>query len=325
MTKILSADVGGTNSRFASFQVNADGELAITESIWLRTGEAESFGHLLENLRASGFHLKPEEADVAVFAIAGPVENGTKCSPPFISWSIDISDAQKDLGLKWPILINDFVAQAYACRSVIGEGAELVKPGRIIRDAATAVIGAGTALGKAIILPDGKGGYLAIPSEGGHASFAFESRRECDFQQFLIQELGDTYITWNKIVSGRGLSHIHQFLTGEKLGPEEVISRILPDSGTLEWASRFYGRACRNFALETLSLGGLYISGGVAARTPLLVTDEEFRREFVRSDTMSERLSDIPVFLIKEQDAGLWGGAALGLQRLKESGRFEGS
>ena len=320
MKKILSADVGGTNSRFGSFQVDADGELTFLESICLRTGDALSFAHLLDKLKVSDFNLKPEEADIAVLAIAGPVENGTKCSPPFISWDVDISEVQKYFGLKWPLLINDFIAQAYACRSVIGEGAELVKPGRLIRDATAAVIGAGTALGKAVILPDGKGGHLAIPSEGGHASFAFESKREYEFQQFLVQEHGDKYITWNKIVSGRGLSHIHQFLTGEKFGPEEVISRILPDSETLEWASRFYGRACRNFALETLSVGGVYITGGVAARTPELVTSHVFREEFVRSDTMSVLLSNIPVFLIKEQDAGLWGGAALGLQKLRESG-----
>lgn len=322
MKKILSADVGGTNSRFASFHVNAGGELTFMESIWLKTGDAISFGQMLENLKTSDFHLKPEEADIAVFAIAGPVENGIKCSPPFISWDVDISHAQHDFGLKWPLLINDFVAQAYACRSVIGEGAEQVKPGRIIRDAAAAVIGAGTALGKAVILPDGKGGFLAIPSEGGHASFAFESKRECEFRQYLVQKLGDTYITWNKIVSGSGLSHIHRFLTGEILDPEEVLSRILPGSETLEWASRFYGRACRNFALETLSVGGVYITGGVAARTPVLVTDKAFREEFVRSDTMSDLLSNIPVFLIKEQDAGLWGSAVLGLYKLRETGNL---
>ncbi|RJR14997.1 MAG: glucokinase [Nitrospiraceae bacterium] len=322
MKKILSADIGGTNSRFAGFQVNADGELALMESIWLRTEDAFSFGHLLENLKAGGFHLKPEDADIAVFAIAGPVENGTKCSPPFISWDVDISSAKDEFGLKWPVLINDFVAQAYACRSVIGEGAEQVKPGRVIRDAAAAVIGAGTALGKAVILPDGKGGYIAIPSEGGHANFAFESNRENEFRQYLLRELGDTYITWNKIVSGSGLSHIHHFLTGERTSPEEVISRILPDTETLDWASRFYGRACRNFALETLAYGGVYIVGGVAARTPLVVTGEMFREEFVRSDTMSDVLSNIPVFLIKEQDSGLWGSASLGLQKLRQSGKL---
>lgn len=318
MKKILAADIGGTNSRFACFGVDQKGKLLPEGTKWLNTGESESFGHLLERLRQSDFILKPEDADIAVFAIAGPVEKGVKCSPPFISWDVDISHGEKDFGLRRALLINDFVAQAYACRSPIGEEAEQIKAGAAVADAAVSVIGAGTALGKAVTIPDGRGGYLAIPSEGGHASFAFESQREWEFKDFLIQELGDTYITGNKVVSGTGLSLIHYFLTGEKLDPKEVSVRMLPDSETLQWASRFYGRVCRNFALDTLSAGGMYIAGGVAARTPELVKHKAFSDEFVRSDTLSDLLREIPVYLIKEQNAGLWGSAVLGQQKLKE-------
>ncbi|TNF55550.1 glucokinase, partial [bacterium] len=237
MNTILTADIGGTNSRFACFRAVERGKLQLVEVTWLKTGESLSFSHLIENLRASGFSLRPEDSHVAVFAVAGPIENGVKSSPPFISWDIDISYAERDFGLKKSFLINDFVAQAYACRSEIGEKAEQVKEGKIRGDAPAAVIGAGTALGKAVTLPDGRGGYLAVPSEGGHASFPFETPQESTFRDFLVEELGDTYITWNKVVSGKGLCYIHQFLTGEKLEPEEVIKKILPESDTLVWAS----------------------------------------------------------------------------------------
>ncbi len=320
MKKILAADIGGTNSRFACFEVDREEGLSMKESQWLKTAESPSFGALLEALKGSDFCLKPEDADIAVFAIAGPVEGGVKCSPPFISWDIDLSDAQREYGLKQALLINDFVAQAYACRSVIGEKAEQVKAGEVVVDAAAAVIGAGTALGKALIIPDGTGGFLAIPSEGGHASFAFESQREWEFRQFLMNETGDTYITGNRLVSGRGISYVHQYLTGEKLDPEDVMSRLVPGSETLEWAARFYGRVCRNFSLETLARGGMYISGGVAARSPELVKHKLFAEEFVRSDTMADILEHIPVFLIQEQNAGLWGGAVVGQQTLREPG-----
>jgi len=33
-----------------------------------------------------------------------------------------------------------------------------------------------------------------------------------------MQELGEKYVTGNHIVSGKGLSLIHHFLTGEKAG-----------------------------------------------------------------------------------------------------------
>ncbi len=119
-------------------------------------------------------------------------------------------------------------------------------------------------------------------------------------------------------MSGNGLVHIHQYLTGEQLKPQIIVKSFTSDSKTLEWASKFYGRACRNFTLETLSLGGMYIAGGVASNTPEIVTNKAFAGEFERSNTLSDLLVKIPVFLIREQNAGLWGCAFLAQQKLRE-------
>jgi len=315
---ILAADIGGTNSRFAHFEVTKNGELELTKTQWLKTKEAPSFGRLIAELKESNFSLRPDKADIAVIAVAGPVERGVYSSPPFIAWDIDISHAEKDFGFRRCLLINDFVAQAFACRSPAGRAAKQILTGTIVPDATVAVIGAGTGLGKAALATDAAGGFIAVPSEGGHANFPFVSRKEFDFQDFLVRELGDVYITGNTVVSGRGISLIHRFLTGEKADPKDVISMILPDTQTLRWVARFLGRACRNYALEMLSLGGLYIAGGVAARTPELLTHEAFAIEFRSSPTMSKILEQIPVFLISNEESGLWGAAVLGLQTLKK-------
>jgi glucokinase len=315
---ILAADIGGTNSRFAHFEATRNGELKLIKTQWLKTKEAPSFGSLIAHLKEDNFSLQPDKADIAVIAVAGPVERGVYSSPPFIGWDIDIVNAQSDFGFRRCLLINDFVAQAFACRSPIAKSAKQILSGHIVPDATVAVIGAGTGLGKAALVPDVEGGLVAVPSEGGHANFAFVSKKECDYQDFLIRELGDVYITGNTVVSGRGISLLHLFLTGEKLDTKEVISRLLRESETLKWAARFYARVCRNYALETLSLGGLYIAGGVAARTPDLLTHEAFATEFRSSPTMSKILEQIPVFLISNEESGLWGAAVLGLQTLKK-------
>ncbi len=314
---ILSADIGGTHSRFAHFTAGPGGELTLVGVKWLKTTEARSFGKLLENLKESGTSLRPEEADIVVIAIAGPIEGGVKCSPPFISWSIDISNAREEYGFRNSALINDFVAQAYACRTPAGEAAEVVLSGEAAPEAAVGVIGAGTGLGKSVLMHDGKGGYIAMPSEGGHANFPFVSQQECQFQEFLLRERGDKYITGNIVVSGRGLSYVHQFLNGERLKPEEVAGVISEHPETLGWMARFYARACRNFVLETLALGGLYIAGGVAANIPELVTSKDFEIEFRSSDTLAHLLNKVPVFLVKDENSGLWGGAFFGRQMLK--------
>jgi len=320
MRIILAADIGGTHSRFAHFASEYGKPLMLLDSVWLGTKEAASFKGLMDNLRQSGFPLRPEEADIAVLAVAGPVEEGVRSAPPLIDWDVDISRAREDFGLRQTVLINDFVAQAYACKSPVGEEAERILPGVADPNSAVAVIGGGTGLGKAALVPDGRGSYIAVPSEGGHADFPFEGEEEFEFQKFLLGELPDAYITGNIVVSGRGLSLLHRFLTGDDLAPEDVGAKLSPRSETLRWAARFYGRAARNYVLETLSMGGVYIAGGVAARSPQLVTHEAFREEFRCSSTLYAVLAHIPVFLVRNQESGLWGAGYLGMLRLSQRG-----
>ncbi len=126
-------------------------------------------------------------------------------------------------------------------------------------------------------------------------------------------------ITENIVVSGRGLKLIHSFLTGEKLTPEEITKRLSEYPETLRWMARFYGRVCRDFAMNILCLRGLYIAGGIAARNPEIVMNPVFAEEFINSETMSHILKDIPVYLITDQDSGLWGAAVYGM---KNNGLF---
>jgi glucokinase len=322
VVKILAADIGGTNSRFAQFIVEGPSEgLTLLDTKWLGTRECGSFSELVQKLRSSDFPLKPEEADMVALAVAGPVERGAYSSPPLISWDVDLSDATREFGFRECVMINDFVAQAYATRSPIGLEAEQMLEGEALDGAPVVVIGAGTGLGKATLVSDGSGGYTAIPSEGGHANFPFVGDEECRYQDFLIKEFGEEYLTLNIVVSGRGLSLLHRFHTGEELDPEEVSKRLVSGSATLEWFSSFYGRICRNFALEVLAEGGVYIAGGVAARNPVLVKHEAFEQEFRSSKAHAGLLGKMPVFLVRDENSGLWGAAFLAHQVLKRKGK----
>ena len=134
---------------------------------------------------------------------------------------------------------------------------------------------------------------------------------------FHLQEVGGPYVTGNTVVSGRGLSLVHEFLTGEKLEPAQLEACAHPDSETVRWMARFYARACRNYALQVLAMGGVYVAGGVAAKLPCLVTNGEFAQEFRRSQTMARVLAKIPVFLNQNEESGLWGAAMKALQELR--------
>lgn len=318
MKNILSADIGGTNSRFAYFKCRSDDHLSLVESKWLKTREASSFAELLNQLKASDFSLPFDQVEAAVFAVAGPVEGGTYSEPPHIPWVIDVSNVCDEFGLKRCELINDFVAQAFACRSPVIESAQQIVAGDIHPEAPLVVIGAGTGLGQAALLPCKGRGYVPLPSEGGHTSFPFESEKELGYMKFLLKKLEVPYVTTETVVSGGGLSLLHQFLTGEKLEPAQVASRLKEDSEVLHWMARFCGRVCRNYAFQFLARGGVYIAGGVAAKTPILVTHAAFVSEFHRAETnMFHVLKHIPVFLNSNEESGLWGAALRGVHQLQ--------
>jgi glucokinase len=318
MKSILAADIGGTSSRFAAFSGSGGGGLHLAGSKWLKTAEAESFQSLLEELGRTDFPLRPDDADIAVFAVAGPVEGGRRSVPPNIAWQIDLDAGGTPCDRA--VLINDFVAQAFAAVSPLAAGAEEVLAGRAAGDASIAVIGAGTGLGHAALVPDGRGGYVPVPSEKGHAAFPMVTPGEQEFLIFHTSRTGDPYPRGDTVLSGRGMALLHAFLTGEELTPEEITPRLTPESETVAWFSRFYGRACRDYALAVLGRGGVFIAGGLAARTPALVRHRFFAEEFRTSPTMGALLAEIPVRLIRDQESGLWGAARYGLQELGEGG-----
>lgn len=324
MLRIFAADIGGTHSRFAHFTLDDAKRLTLCASRWLRTAAAESFPQLLAQLGETGFSLAPGASDMAVIAVAGPVENGTVSCPPNIAWPIDLSHPGTARHVPRGRLINDFVAQAYACVAPGRSALRPILPGEKLPGAAVAVVGAGTGLGLAALAPLPGGGWVDVPSEGGHGSFAFESRREMDYMDFLLRQTGAPYIEAETVVSGRGLSLLHCYLTGEELDPAEIGARLNAGSETLQWLARFYGRLCRDYALQVLARGGVFVTGGVAAKNPGIVTHPEFAAEFRRSRAMGELLARVPVFLNTDEESGLWGAAHCALQALLKNRSISG-
>ena len=347
MRTILAADIGATNCRFALFQVNRDDPerplLGLLREKWLAGGDYSEFPQALRTLRAvppdgGGGPFLPDSAQppaMAVLAPAGPVEGDT-CRISNLPWVIRAQDVREGLGIADVRLINDFAAQAYACLLPENIDAAPVLPGKAAPGAPVAVAGAGTGFGQALILNDplppatreaptpreqtlrGLMRARILPSEGGHCDFPFVGKEEEAFADFVRQSAGIDRIIGDTIVSGSGLAHIFAFFTGERLPPREATARLPAHPQVLEWYTRFYGRACRNYVLATLALGGLYITGGMALRAPVLA-HPAFAEEFHRSAAQARLLRNIPVFHVRKPEAGLWGAALYGLLRMEES------
>ncbi|WP_300164742.1 glucokinase [Solidesulfovibrio sp.] len=311
---ILAADVGGTSSRFGHFTASPEGGLELAAQVSLSTVEAASFPELLERLPGAGFDLPLGLAEAAVFAVPGAVV-GRRVSFANIGWSLDLDQLEAALGLSVTACVNDFLAQAHGCL-LLGDTAETVLPGDMNPDLIRAVIGAGTGLGHAALVPLGGGRVAALASEAGQAAFPFRDDQEAAFGRFLCRTTGEGYARADSVVSGSGLACLHRFLTGEDRSPAAVGALLTPEHPTTALYARFYGRAARQYVLALVAAGGVYVSGGVAAKNPVLVMHPEFGREFRDSPTYGELLRKTPVRLVRHELVGLYGAARLALDLL---------
>ena len=311
MTRILAADIGGTNSRFAVFE-SRGAEIALAWEASLPTAGAVRFEDIFDRVLAGGLSALPGTFDCAVLAVAGPVTAGRRARLSNAALEVDAQAISDRFGLRRVTLINDFLAQAFACLSPAAATASIVQAGESVPQAARAVIGAGTGLGHCALIPDGHGGYLAAPSEAGHAAFPF-TVEEAGIQRFIRDETGLDAAYVENVVSGPGLALIHKFCTGRDLSPSLAAAELTPGAQTTEFFARFYGRACRNYALACLARGGLFISGGVAAKNPFLVDHDAFKKEFAACPVFSGWLAQLPIKLVRREDFGLWGAAMYGL------------
>ena len=353
----FAADIGATNSRFALFSAHTTGDgdlwLKLEREQWLAGADFASFPEAMHALLhgSTPFLQSGEHIHCAVLALAGPI-TGDVCRISNLPWTVRKDDICKAFATPSVFFINDFMAQGYAC--LAPELLEIfdIQTGRAVAEAPIAVIGAGTGLGKALLLPPEEHVRIAQPenhtplaqskknadatrpetadtntpehllqssrlakaaqsrvlaSEGGHADFPF-SVDEHGFAEFLQTATGKKRLIGDMVISGSGLGHLFAYLTGKRLPDTDVPDAVSAHPEALDWFARFYGRACRNFALENLALGGVYITGGMALRVPVL-THPAFLEEFHNSAAHKQLLQNMPVRHIHSHSAGLWGAA----------------
>jgi glucokinase len=305
----LVADIGGTNARFA---LVADDGRPRDERV-LRTGDYAG------PVEAALAYLGARTVETAVFAGAGLVE-GDRARLTNSTWDFSISATEAALGLKRLVVINDFVAQALALpelgpEDVIKLGGGEAVPGRPI-----GVMGPGTGLGVAALLPRRGGGFDAMPSEGGHASYAPHDEVGTAVLARLQRRFGQ--VSSERVLAGPGLVNVALALAeigGESLPalePKDVVLRARAGScrfcvETVERYPQTVGAAAGDLALLLLARGGVYIAGGVGGYLGELFDPGRFRAGFVAKGRFRDYLETIPTWLVTRKHTGLLGAAAL--------------
>ena len=302
----LIADIGGTNARFAL--VEAEGDIHDERTLLVRDHPAPA--------AAIETYLAERRVEDAVIAVATPVETeeiGFTNSP----WRFSIGGLKARLGLRELAVINDFVAQALAMPHLAAEERALMGGGAAAPGRAVGVLGAGTGLGVSALVP-GKLGWTALPTEGGHVSFAPGNEREDRVLAVLRARLG--HVSNERLLSGQGLLNLAQSLATidgrtTLAGTAEEVTEAAR-GGTcpacveaVTMFSTLLGAAAGDLALTIGARGGVYVAGGVCLRLGELFDRAAFRRRFLDKGRMRAFLEPIPTWLVLRGDTGLIGAA----------------
>jgi glucokinase len=325
----LVGDIGGTNSNFGIVEPHND-TFTLLLSLHFKSSEIKNFPDLIADIISylnDKYSLTITKACLGAAGIISELRDWAK--PTNLHFEIDAKKIKEKTGLATVVLINDFEAVGFGIEKLAKKDLVHLNNGAPRAYANKAILGAGTGLGKGIMAWDEpRHTYIPVPSEGGHADFAVQSQQELDFINFIkTSEHIPCNISWENILSGRGIQRIYSFLGSvgsyqstqytqeiEKNGlhPDMIFGYRMHDErckDTFELFAGWYGRCAKNFTLDVLALGGMYIAGGIASKNLDLFKVPHFMGEFVNCGKQMQRLKDVPVYVISDYNVSLYGAA----------------
>ena len=316
----LVADIGGTNARFGWL---AEDSLAVSHVATLpatgHAGPGDAAARYLAELAVGlGSAYRPPRA--AAFAVATAVGS----EPLFFTnshWSFSRSDIQAALELDELLVLNDFEALALSLPR-LQPGQLRAWPGVAMPPGlgTLAVIGPGTGLGVAGLVPTGDGHWVAVPGEGGHATLSAAD----DFDAAVLAAVRreHPHVSAERLLSGIGLPTLHRAVSavqGQTPAPlpviwttEQIVERGLEGSDavcsrTLDVFCALLGSFAGNVALVLGARGGVYIGGGIVPRLGERFFKSAFRQRFEAKGRFEPYLQAIPTLLITDTLAALNG------------------
>lgn len=339
---ILAGDVGGTKVVLALYEF-ASGRLTLLRERRYAARQFAGLKQIIEEFLNDGGITEDRRAEItaACFGVPGPVRHGT-LKLTNLAWEIDGSRLAVDLKLEHIYLLNDLEANAFGIAELAPEQICTLSEGSLGVIGNRGLISAGTGLGQAFLVWDGRA-HLPVASEGGHADFAPRTDDEIELLRYLRKEFKGR-VSMERVISGMGLTSLYSFCRDikgmeesawlkERMRAEDPNAVIgeLGQSGeselcrvALEMFVSAYGAEAGNLALRILARGGMYVGGGIAPKILPKLREGGFMQAFLDKGRLSELLEQTPVHIILESRAALMGAAAYAEARAAESnGRSE--
>lgn len=318
---ILAADVGGTHARIGLLRARA-GAYPPIEMLAGHVYECAKWPGLGEILQDFLAHHAGGHGVIArcALAVAGYLR-GDELVSENLRWPVRISELRERLGLDRLDIVNDFEALARGTRFLsVGDSLAVIDakgtPGP------TVVVGPGTGLGCAVLLPNGDA-PLVMPSEAGHVALAPGNEREIE----VLRRLGRdrAYVHTGFVLSGPGLVNLYRVLAeiegaaAVHAEPAAVSAAALGGNDPLarEALSMFcamLGGFAGDLAVMFKAGGGVYLAGGILPFIQDFLLASEFRARFLNKGVMRPFLANVPVRLIEHGQLGVFGAAAMEIE-----------
>lgn len=313
---MLVGDVGGTHARFATVDVGAPMPWRLENRQDLAMDFPSFEAALQRYLEQSGLEQMPAAATIAV---AGPITAG-RVRFTNRNWVVS-EEALSGLGCQAALLINDFIALAYAIDTLHAQDLRTIGPELTgLPDHPITILGAGTGFGVSC-LARYRGRVVPVATEGGHIGFAPSDEQELAVHRQLMHRFGRVSV--ERLLSGPGLENIHQALeelaghTPVPLTAAQIAERAARGEdmcrGALTMFCSVYGSVAGDFALAHGARGGVYIAGGIAQKIEAFLRESPFRARFESKGRLSGYVQPIPTVLIANDEAALLGSARAGV------------
>ncbi len=316
----LIADIGGTNIRIA--RVTAEQGLTGSPREYRCAAFSNVDAALTHFVRETGMRAPAHVALAVASAVTGDTIRFTNSG-----WSFSRRALQAGLGLESLLVLNDFEALAVSLPCLSAADLHQVGGTQAVAGAPMAVIGPGTGLGVAAVVPNGADGWLPISSEGGHATLAPANEFETDL---LCEAWGERgHVSCEAFISGTGLPILYRALARmfnkpaeDEITADEIGARALAGTDPLcvsavESFCDMLGTAAGNVALTFCARGGVFIGGGIVPKILPLFLASHFRSRFEAKGRFSAYLQPVPVFVITGEMPALAGLSATMLRTLR--------
>ena len=267
--------------------------------------------------------VKPSRARITTggIGVAGPAQ-GNKVVMTNRPWTVDGGALARRFGLKQVRVVNDLAAAARGLELLAPKEMLTVQAGKAVPDAPRVVLGVGTGLGVAYLVPQASGGYQVVPGEGGHVGFSPATPTQMELYRALFQSHGR--VEAETIVSGRGMSNVYEFIARrgdapvgapEAAEPAWIVDGALGRGdatckAALDLFVECMGNVAGDHALACMARGGVYIVGGVAAKIAPLIKSENFLSSFAAKGLFSNFMMRLPVRVVLSERVPVLGAAA---------------